>query len=310
MKRIFFLTAALVLAAVILAACSSDPEPTATPEPSTACSLYSRPQLHRRSQPTSHPARRLLLEIPTPTFYPVDNLSSVLDSLSPDVDISGTLSAQCAPDGILDSAAVVSSCGILAAQDIESFSFVAEVDLLSLFPVDGSGGSDFSMTLNGIMVRDGRLQFEMVLDIAGATSTIDGVFIGNDIYFQDTETGQWYEGDPPDTEFLTALQLVGILIAPNDPTASFDGIVDLADGSRGYVLSSEFAGQGGETGLDPGSVSSVTRTVDATDFLTREVRLADQGSDGEPREYITISYSGYNEPFEVEPPDELLPLSN
>ena len=294
MKRIFFLTAALVLAAVILAACSSDPEPTATPSPTAVPSIP--PTLQQTSTPAPEPT-----EIPTPT---------PAARPTPAVEISGTLSSQCAPDGILDSAAVVSSCGILAAQDIESFSFVAEVDLLSLFPVDGSGGSDFSMTLNGIMVRDGRLQFEMVLDIAGATSTIDGVFIGNDIYFQDPETGQWYEGDPPDTEFLTALQLVGILIAPNDPTASFDGIVDLADGSRGYVLSSEFAGQGGETGLDPGSVSSVTRTVDATDFLTREVRLADQGSDGEPREFITISYSGYNEPFEVEPPDELLPLSN
>ena len=294
MKRIFFLTAALVLAAVILAACSSDPEPTATPSPTAVPSIP--PTLQQTSTPAPEPT-----EIPTPT---------PAASPTPAVEISGTLSSQCAPDGILDSAAVVSSCGILAAQDIESFSFVAEVDLLSLFPVDGSGGSDFSMTLNGIMVRDGRLQFEMVLDIAGATSTIDGVFIGNDIYFQDTETGQWYEGDPPDTEFLTALQLVGFLIAPNDPTASFDGIADLDDGSRGYVLISEFAGQGGGTGLAPGSAGSVIRTVDATDFLTRKVIVAEQGSDGETRDFITITYSGYNDPYEVEPPDELLPLSN
>ena len=301
------MTAALILAAVILAACSSDPEPTATPEPSLPAPTVEA----ATTQPvaTAAPAATPTT-VPTPTFYPVDNLSSDLDSLSPDVDISGTLSAQCAPDGTLDSSAVVTSCGILAAQQIESVSFIAEVDLLSLFPVDGSGGSDFSMTLSGIVVRAGRLQFEMVLDIAGATSTLDGVFIGNDTYFQNPDSGQWYEGDPPDTEFLTALQMVGFLIAPNDPTASFDGIVDLADGSRGYVLTSEFAGLGDETGLAPGSVSSVTRTVDATDFLTREVRLADQGSDGEPREFITISYSGYNEPFEVEPPDELLPLSN
>ena len=182
--------------------------------------------------------------------------------------------------------------------------------MLSLFPVDGSGGSDFSMTLNGIVVRAGRLQFEMVLDIAGATSTLDGVFIGNDTYFQNPESGEWYEGDPPDTEFLTALQLVGFLIAPNDPTASFDGIALLADGSRGYVLISEFAGQGGGTGLAPGSAGSVTRTVDATDFLTRQVIVADEGSDGETRDFITITYSDYNEPYELDPPDELLSLSN
>ena len=296
MKRIFILIATLILAAVILAACSGDPEPIATPSPTPLPSIPPTPQ------PTSSPVP-VSTEVPTSTPDPTA-------SPSPEVDTSGCLSAQCAPDGSLDSAAVVTSCGILAAQDIESVSFVAEVDLLSLFPVDGSGGSDFSMTLSGIVVRAGRLQFEMVLNIAGATSTTNGVFIGNDTYFQNPDSGEWYEGDPPDTEFLTALQMVGFLISPNDPTATFDDIVDLEDGSRGYVLISEFAGQGGGTGLAPGSAGSVTRTVDATDFLTRKVVVAEQGSDGETRDFITITYSGYNEPYELEPPDELLSLSN
>ena len=152
------MTAALILAAVILSACSSDPEPTATPSPTAVPSIPPTPQ------PTSTPAPEPT-EIPTPT--PTAEPRS--QSQPQTVDVSGTLSAQCAPDGTLDNAAVVTSCGILAAQDIESVSFVAEVDLLSLFPVDGSGGSDFSMTLNGIVVRAGRLQFEMVLNIAGAT---------------------------------------------------------------------------------------------------------------------------------------------
>ena len=308
MKRIVYVAAALFMAAVILAACGGDPEPTATPEPTDVPSIPPTTQPSASTaeatppsptaQPTTPPTA-----VPTPTPDPAAGLS-------PDVDTSGYLSAQCAPDGTLDSAAVVTSCGILAAQDIESVSFVAEVDLLSLFPVDGSGGSDFSMTLNGIMVQAGRLQFDMVLNIAGATSTLGGVYIGNDTYFKNPDSGQWYEGDPPDTEFLTALQLVGFLIAPNDPTASFDGIALLADGSRGYVLISEFAGQGGGTGLAPGSAGSVTRTVDATDFLTRKVIVAEQGSDGETRDFITITYSGYNEPYQVDPPDDLLPLSN
>ena len=289
------MTASLILTAVILVACSGDPEPTETPSPTALPSIPPTPQ------PTSTPVP-VPTEFPTPIPEPTASL--------PDVDDSGILSAECPADSSLDSAAVVTSCGILAVQDIESFSFVAEMDLLSLFPVDGSGGSDFSMTLNGIMLQAGRLQFEMVLDIAGATSTLAGVFIGNDTYFQDPDSGQWYEGDPPDTEFLTALQLVGFLMAPNDPTASFDGIVDLEDGSLGYVLISEFAGQGGGTGLAPGSAGSVARTVDATDFLTRKVVVAEQGSDGETRDFITITYSGYNEPYELEPPDELLSLSN
>ena len=286
------MTAALILAAVILAACSSDPEPTATPSPTAVPSIPPTPQ------PTSIPT-------PVPTTPPTSVPTPIPDpaaSLSPDVDTSGTLSAQCAPDGTLDSAAVVTSCGILAAQDIESVSFVAEVDLLSLFPVDGSGGSDFSMTLNGIVVRAGRLQFEMVLNIAGATSTLGGVYIGNDTYFKNPDSGQWYEGDPPDTEFLTALQLVGFLIAPNDPTASFDGIADLDDGSRGYVLISEFAGQGGGTGLAPGSAGSVTRTVDATDFLTRKVIVAEQGSDGEPGTSLQSPTAATTTPMRSSPP--------
>ena len=206
------MTASLILAAVILAACSGEPEPTATPSPTAVPSIPPTPQ------PTSTPPPEPT-EIPTSTPDPTAGPS-------PDVDTSEYLSAQCAPDGALDSAAVVTSCAILAAQDIESVSFVAEVDLLSLFPVGGSGGSDFSMTLSGTVVRAGRLQFEMILNIAGATSTTNGVFIGNDTYFQNPDSGEWYEGDPPDTEFLTAFQLVGFLISPNDPTAAFGGIVD------------------------------------------------------------------------------------
>ena len=308
MKRLVYVAAALFMAAVIFVACGGDPEPTATPEPTDVPSIppttqSSAPTAEATPPPPTDQPTTPPTSVPTSTPYPTA-------SPSPDVDTSGYLSAQCVPDGTLDSAAVVTSCGILAAQDIESVSFVAEVDLLSLFPVDGSGGSDFSMTLNGIMVQAGRLQFDMVLNIAGATSTLGGVYIGNDTYFKNPDSGQWYEGDPPDTEFLTALQMVGFLISPNDPTATFDDIVDLEDGSRGYVLISEFAGQGGGTGLAPGSAGSVTRTVDATDFLTRKVVVAEQGSDGETRDFITITYSGYNEPYELEPPDELLSLSN
>ncbi len=299
LKKIVFGAAALLVMAVLLAACSDDPEPTAIPDPTQppAPTLEATPT---SPPPTAQPtATSVPAPTPDPTATPI-----------PDDENSGVLSDQCAPDGSLNSAAVVTSCGILAAQDIESFSFVAEVDLLSLFPVDGSGGSDFTMTLDGIVVQGSRLQFEMALNIAGATSTTNGVFIGDETYFRNSGTGEWYEGDPPDTEFLTALQLVGFLIAPNDPTASFDGILELDDGAQAYVLISEFSGQGGGAGLAPGSTGSVTRTVDATDFLTRKVVVADEDSDGETRDFITITYSGYNEPYELQPPDELLPPSN
>ena len=57
-----------------------------------------------------------------------------------------------------------------------------------------------------------------------------------------------------------------------------------------------------------GSGSSVTTVVGVADFLTREVRVAVGGLDGESRDFITISYHGYNEAAEIEPPADYLPL--
>ena len=57
LKRIFILTATLFLAAVILVACSGDPEPTETPSPTAL------PSIPPTSQPTSTP-------VPVPTEFP------------------------------------------------------------------------------------------------------------------------------------------------------------------------------------------------------------------------------------------------
>ena len=46
----------------------------------------------------------------------------------------------------------------------------------------------------------------------------------------------------------------------------------------------------------------------ADDFLTREIRVAVEGVDDEMRDLITISYHGYNEPHEIEPPAEYVIL--
>ena len=57
-----------------------------------------------------------------------------------------------------------------------------------------------------------------------------------------------------------------------------------------------------------GSGSTVTRAVGVADFLTREVRVAAEGLDGETRDFITINYHGYNEGAEIEPHADYLPL--
>ena len=45
-----------------------------------------------------------------------------------------------------------------------------------------------------------------------------------------------------------------------------------------------------------------------TDFLIREVRVSAEGLDGQARDFITISYNGYNETTKIEPPADYLPL--
>ena len=48
--------------------------------------------------------------------------------------------------------------------------------------------------------------------------------------------------------------------------------------------------------------------VGADDFSTKEVRVGIEDPDGETRDIITISYSGYNEPYEIGPPAEYITL--
>ena len=49
---------------------------------------------------------------------------------------------------------------------------------------------------------------------------------------------------------------------------------------------------------------NLIRVVGADDFLTREIRIAVEGVDDEMRDLITISYHGYDEPHEIEPPED------
>ena len=285
MKKIFYLVAAVFLATAVLAACGGDPEATATPEP----------------QP------------PTPTAEPTA-ISTSVPTLTPDAEVSdeGTLSVECPPDGTLDDAMAISSCSALAVQQIQSFSFNAEIDLLALFPVEEGSGDQGSMRLSGSIVQPDRVCGSQVPPInlgpQAEMVEISGVTIGNDTYVQDPESGLWFKGAPPDDDLLASLQLVGMLMLPTDPAVSLDGTIDLDDGSTAYLIVSDQPAQGGEAGFLFGSGGVVTRVVGVTDFLIREVRVSAEGLDGQARDFITISYNGYNETTKIEPPADYLPL--
>ena len=291
MKKIFYLIAAISLATVVLAACGGEPEATSTPEPPTPT-------------PTAFPTAT---PTPVPTSVPTTEPAV---GISPDVELSGegTLSVECPTDGTLDSAAAVSSCSVLAMQQVNSFSFNAEIVLLALFPVEEAGGGEGSMRLSGSIVQPDRLRFQINLGPDAEMIEISGVIVGSDTYVQDPESRLWFKGTPPDADLLTSLQLVGMLMLPTNPAVSLNGTIDLDDGSMAYLIVSDQPAQGSEAGFPLGSGTTVTRVVGVADFLIREVRVAAKGLDGETRDIMTISYHGYNETARIEPPADYLTL--
>ena len=137
---------------------------------------------------------------------------------------------------------------------------------------------------------------------------INGVVTGEDTYIRGPESNMWFKGSSPDAEYLGIVQMVGMLHLPNDVKASLNESIDLNDGTRGYVLVSDQPDQGrGMEGFEfPGG--NLIRVVGVDDFLTREIRVAIEGVDDEVRDLITISYHGYNEPLEIEPPTQYVSL--
>ncbi len=221
------------------------------------------------------------------------------------------LPKDCLPGGMLDDAATVSSCNAQAMQQLKSFSFDGKFNLLAIFPVEGAGGEG-SIRLSGVIVLPDRLSFKVSLNPDGEMVEINAVVIGEDSYIRVPELNQWFKGSPPGSppgsEFLDVVQLVGLLYLPNDAGATLKEPLNLDDGTRGYVLVSDQTGQGsGMEGFGfPGG--NLIRVVGADDFLTREIRVAVDGADDEMGNLITISYHGYNEPHEIEPPAEYITL--
>ncbi len=287
MKKLLCLLAAVSLAAVALAVCGGDPEPTATPEP----------------PPPTPTATATAVPTPIPT-------SNLTDVISPDADVpsQGSLSPECPRDGTLDSAAAIATCSIFAAQQVESFSFGATMDLLALLPAGEEGGNEGSIRLNGSIVRPDRLQYRISLGPESTGLYISGITIGSDTYVQDPESGLWFKGTPADDDLLFSLQLVGMLMLPADPSVSQNSSVELDDDSMSYIIVSGQPTQGGEAGFPSFQYVTVTRVVGFGDFLTREVRVSSEGWGGSLLDLIIISYQGYNEAVAIEPPVDYIPL--
>ena len=307
MKLRLCLIFAIAVVIVGIAACGDDSTTTTQPrsvEPTSVPTAVptTAPMPTATAMPTPEPtAAPTATPPPPPTATAVPEPASTLGAGS-------NLSEDCLPGGVLDNAATVLSCGMQAIQQIESFSFKGEVDLLALFPVDVAGTGEGAIRLNGAFVAPDNLQFTVSMEAEGEKIEINGLTIGQDAYVQDPESGQWFKGVPPDADFLGSIQMVSILQIPNDPNAALGESVELEDGTKGYAIVSDQTGPGGGMsglGLPCGNLTWI---VGVDDFLTREVRVSVEGQSDEPLNIISVRYRGYNESFDIEPPAEYLAL--
>ena len=214
------------------------------------------------------------------------------------------LAADCLLGGVLDNVATIFSCAEQAMQQVKSFSFEGEFNLLALFPSEDAGTASL-MTISGAIVLPDRIRFEISFSAEGEMIQTAGVVIGGDTYMRDPESDMWFKGNPPDADFLEVVPLVGLLLSPKHSNATLNESISLDDGTEGYVLTYDQTGQ--QSGTE-GPGSKVVVVLGADDFLTREVSVALVDVNDEAPNLVTIRYHGYNEPKEIEPPAQYVTI--
>ncbi len=281
MSRRVFLTivVGLALAAFAFAACGSEDEGQVT-EPVPVI------------EPTRAPEPAAVSE-PEPTVV----MSGGLD-----------LSAECLGGGALTDVNAVISCNRQAMDGFTSFSFDGSFDLMAAFPVPGAPPGGASIKLNGGMVKPDKTSFTLTLGPEGQTIETSGILIGDDFYTQDPASRLWFKAVSQDEQSLAPLQLVSMLFLPQDVPTTLDGVIDLDDGGKAYVLLSDQADLGEEAAMFGLDESGITRLVGVDDFLTKEVRVTIRGTDGETRDLFSVRYHGFGEDLSIEAPESFVEL--
>ena len=195
-------------------------------------------------------------------------------------------------------------------EGVRSFSFEGVIDLFALFALGEAEGdiNEAAMRLSGSMIIPDRISYRIDIGPEEEMASIAGVQIGMDVYVQDPASGLWFKEAPSASDSLEALQLVGMFMTAIDPGISLDGTAKLDDGTAVYRLVSRQPALGSEALFLSGTGTSMTVLVGAADFLTRQVRISAQTPDGESRDFIVISYHGYNEAADIEEPASYVEL--
>ena len=232
-------------------------------------------------------------------------------SSSPDVVMAGdmALADDCVAGGGLTDADAIIACNLQAMQRFTSFSFDGEFDLFAAFPIEGAPAMAPLMQLSGMVVQPDRTSFTLKLGPEGETVETKGILIGGDFYGQDPESQLWFKGTPPEgDQSLAPLQLAGMMYLPQDIPTSLEEVIELDDGGKAYLLVSEQADSGSEAAMLGLSDGGLTRVVGADDFLTREIRVAVEGPDGQSRDLFSIRYHGFGDELSIEPPESFVEL--
>ena len=254
------------------------------------------------------------VEVTAPAVEPAaaDAMTTEPDmSDSTDAVMAGgmALADDCVAGGGLTDADAIIACNLEAMQRYTSYSFEGEFDLFAAFPIEGAPAMAPLMQLSGAVVHPDKTSFTLKLGPEGETVETKGILIGGDFYGQDPESQLWFKGTPPEgDQSLAPLQLAGMLYLPQDIPTSLEEVIDLDDGGKGYVLVSEQAGLGGEAAMLGLSDGGLTRVVGADDFLTREIRVAIEGPDGQSRDLFTIRYHGFGDELSIEAPESFVDL--
>ena len=343
-KKALWLVIAIVLASAMLIGCGDDPGVSEKPAEETGSAPVAKPAVPTEAPmaaatevpvaaPTEAPKavpteasmaapteapKAVPTEAPkaAPTKAPMVAATEVPQAMPTEAPMTASeagnreLPAECAPGGMIDNVTTVSTCSTQATQHVKSLSFEGEFNLLAVFPIGGAEAPPGQgvMRLSGAAVLpEEKFRFSISMSPDGKEIEINGVIVEGDAYMQDPESKLWAKGGAPD-DSLQVVQLVGLIHQPGAVEGTLKDSIDLPDGTKGYVIAyGPMQPEGGMEGFEfPGS--TLVKIVGADDFLTKEVRVGIESPDGEMRDIITVSYHGYNEPYEIEPPEQYFTL--
>ena len=302
--------------------------PTATPEPDRDCSDFDAWQAAQdfflsAGGPGSDPHRldgdgdgvacEDLPGAPEPTATPSATPTATQSPASPEPP---GLPSGCVSGGDLDDPALVSTCNAAAMARLETYSFEMTLSLapsLALVPAppDAEIGA---MTIAGAVRLPESMQFTLSVGGGGFRLEIPSIQIGDDIYVKDPMLGAWYKDSVGATagEGLLAIEQLKQVDQPLSGTATLSGVVTLDDGTRAYELLAEVSDVPvgsldlEQLGERSGSASVL---VGVEDFLSREINVEIENQDGRLETLVAITFSGFNDPVTIEPPEEYEDIS-